>query len=113
MELVDPKLGNDFNKEEAVRMLEVALLCLSPSPTLRPIMSAVVSMLEGRSYVSELVRDISNGDQQWLTSPRSQFSPNLHNSSTTESQSLISSSASTWIGSSSTSSKDLYPPNSN
>jgi hypothetical protein len=47
MELVDPKLGSEFNKEEAIRMIKVALLCTNPSPALRPTMSAVVSMLEG------------------------------------------------------------------
>lgn len=30
-----------------MRMLELALLCTNPSPTLRPHMSSVVSMLEG------------------------------------------------------------------
>ena len=32
-------------------MLNLALLCTSPSPTLRPTMSSVVSMLEGRTLV--------------------------------------------------------------
>jgi hypothetical protein len=27
MELVDPNLGSEFNKEEAIRMIKVALLC--------------------------------------------------------------------------------------
>ncbi|CAB4306702.1 unnamed protein product [Prunus armeniaca] len=54
MELVDPKLGSEFNKEEAMRMIKVALLCTNPSPALRPTMSAVVSMLEGRAIVHEL-----------------------------------------------------------
>ncbi|KAH7544921.1 hypothetical protein FEM48_Zijuj01G0037200 [Ziziphus jujuba var. spinosa] len=53
MELVDPKLVNVFDKEEAVRMLEVALLCLSPSLTLRLIMSAeLVNMLEASTWIS-------------------------------------------------------------
>lgn len=45
MDLVDPKLGSNLNKEKAMRMIKVALLCTNPSPTLRPTMSAVVSML--------------------------------------------------------------------
>ncbi|KAF3451342.1 hypothetical protein FNV43_RR07437 [Rhamnella rubrinervis] len=107
MELVDPKLGNDMKKEEVVRMIEIALLCLSPSPTLRPIMSTVVSMLEGRICISELK---PSGDQPRLESPRrTQSSPNLGNISSTESKSLICSSAhSTWVSSSATSSQDLY-----
>ncbi|PHU26041.1 hypothetical protein BC332_04373 [Capsicum chinense] len=47
LELVDPRLGSDFNEEEALRMIKVALLCINASPALRPNMSAVVNMLEG------------------------------------------------------------------
>ncbi|XP_050104844.1 probable LRR receptor-like serine/threonine-protein kinase At1g29720 [Malus sylvestris] len=54
MELVDRKLGSEFNKEEAMRMIKVALLCANPSPALRPSMSAVVSMLEGQTLVQEV-----------------------------------------------------------
>lgn len=53
MELVDPKLGTEFKKEEAIRMIKVALLCANPSPALRPTMSAVVSMLKGQTAVQE------------------------------------------------------------
>ncbi|KZV30859.1 Leucine-rich repeat transmembrane protein kinase isoform 1 [Dorcoceras hygrometricum] len=48
LELVDPDLESNYSKEEALRMLNVALLCANPSPTLRPLMSSVVSMLEGQ-----------------------------------------------------------------
>eukprot|EP00268_Persea_americana_P030922 TRINITY_DN2_c2_g3_i1.p1 TRINITY_DN2_c2_g3~~TRINITY_DN2_c2_g3_i1.p1 ORF type:complete len:1013 (-),score=123.92 TRINITY_DN2_c2_g3_i1:291-3329(-) len=51
IELVDPKLGSEFNKEEAIGMITIALLCTNSSSTLRPTMSAVVSMLEGRTDV--------------------------------------------------------------
>lgn len=47
VELVDPSLGSDYSDEEALRMLNLALLCANPSPTLRPSMSSVVSMLQG------------------------------------------------------------------
>ena len=57
-------LGSDFNKEEAIRMIKVALLCTNPSPALRPTMSAVVSMLEGRTLVHEFIPDPNvEGDQ--------------------------------------------------
>ncbi|KAF3665537.1 putative LRR receptor-like serine/threonine-protein kinase-like [Capsicum annuum] len=46
MELVDETLGSDFKQDEALRMINVALLCTNPSPALRPTMSAVVSILE-------------------------------------------------------------------
>ncbi|KAK3428065.1 hypothetical protein EUGRSUZ_F04177 [Eucalyptus grandis] len=51
LELVDPRLGSDYSKEEAMRMLNLALLCTNPSPTLRPPMSTVVSILEGNSPI--------------------------------------------------------------
>ncbi|XP_043818214.1 probable leucine-rich repeat receptor-like serine/threonine-protein kinase At3g14840 isoform X3 [Manihot esculenta] len=55
MELVDPRLGSKFKKEEIVRMTKVALLCANSSPALRPTMSEVVDMLEGRTAVHEQV----------------------------------------------------------
>lgn len=47
MELVDERLGSEFNEEEVMVMINVALQCVSASPTVRPAMSSVVSMLEG------------------------------------------------------------------
>nr|XP_043618957.1 probable LRR receptor-like serine/threonine-protein kinase At1g53430 [Erigeron canadensis] len=47
LELVDPGLGK-YSKDEAMTMLNLSLLCTNPSPTLRPKMSAVVQMLEGK-----------------------------------------------------------------
>ena len=55
MEIVDPKLGSEFNQDEAERMIKVALLCTNASPTLRPAMSAVVSMLEGQTVVQDVI----------------------------------------------------------
>ncbi|KAL2331313.1 hypothetical protein Fmac_018894 [Flemingia macrophylla] len=51
LELVDPSLGSKYSKEEVMRMLQLALLCTNPSPTLRPPMSSVVSMLEGKTAI--------------------------------------------------------------
>ncbi|XP_040362505.1 probable LRR receptor-like serine/threonine-protein kinase At1g53430 isoform X2 [Rosa chinensis] len=51
LELVDPDLGSNYSKEQAMTMLNLALLCTNPSPTLRPPMSSVVSMLEGKSPI--------------------------------------------------------------
>ncbi|KAI3769366.1 hypothetical protein L6452_00467 [Arctium lappa] len=48
LELVDPSLGPKYPKEEAMMMLNLALLCTNPSPTLRPLMSSVVKMLDGK-----------------------------------------------------------------
>ncbi|CAL0326494.1 unnamed protein product [Lupinus luteus] len=51
LELVDPDLGTEYSQEEAMRMIQIALICTNPSPTLRPLMSSVVSMLEGNTPI--------------------------------------------------------------
>ncbi|KAL5716564.1 hypothetical protein ACHQM5_018234 [Ranunculus cassubicifolius] len=57
LELVDPNLGSAFSTEEAMVLLNVSLLCTNASPTLRPTMSQVVSMLEGRTPIQDLLSD--------------------------------------------------------
>ncbi|XP_035841231.1 probable leucine-rich repeat receptor-like serine/threonine-protein kinase At3g14840 isoform X3 [Helianthus annuus] len=59
MDLVDPRLGSDFNKIEAERMIEVSILCTNQSPAFRPTMSEVVNMLEGHTIIKEI--DMSIG----------------------------------------------------
>ncbi|XP_024015689.1 probable leucine-rich repeat receptor-like serine/threonine-protein kinase At3g14840 [Eutrema salsugineum] len=51
MEVVDPRLGTDYNREEAMTMIQIGILCTSQVPSDRPSMSTVVSMLEGHSTV--------------------------------------------------------------
>jgi len=51
LELVDPSLGSNYTETEVMNMLNIALLCTNPSPTLRPSMSSVASMLEGKSRI--------------------------------------------------------------
>ncbi|XP_077226673.1 putative LRR receptor-like serine/threonine-protein kinase At1g53430 [Tasmannia lanceolata] len=65
LELVDPSLGSDYSKEEALRMLNLGLLCASPSPTLRPKMSTVVSMLEGQTTVGPPIVKPSSSNEAW------------------------------------------------
>ncbi|KAL5716584.1 hypothetical protein ACHQM5_018253 [Ranunculus cassubicifolius] len=57
IELVDPRLESNYNKVEVLGMINVALLCSNTSPTLRPTMAAVVSMLEGRTIIPNYVSD--------------------------------------------------------
>ncbi|KAL7218635.1 hypothetical protein ACSBR2_011822 [Camellia fascicularis] len=57
LELVDPKLGPDFVEKEVIVMINVAFQCTNVTPTVRPTMSSVVSMLEGRAVFKELVSD--------------------------------------------------------
>ncbi|PKI32723.1 hypothetical protein CRG98_046897 [Punica granatum] len=76
MELVDPRLGSQFNVEEVMVMIEVALLCTDVTPTTRPAMSSVVSMLEGKTVVPLLIpRDGSTlGDEMNIEAMRRQLS---------------------------------------
>ncbi|KAF7150508.1 hypothetical protein RHSIM_Rhsim02G0089500 [Rhododendron simsii] len=106
MDLVDPKLGSNFNKEETMRMTKVALLCTNPSPALRPTMSAVVSMLEGKLGIEELVNDPRMyGDDFRFVALRDKYDE-LQRQTSTEAETLMDH---TVTGSSSTSAQDLYP----
>ncbi|KNA24886.1 hypothetical protein SOVF_011580 [Spinacia oleracea] len=51
LELVDPTLESSYPKDEALRLLNIALLCTNPSPSLRPAMSSVTSMIEGQTPI--------------------------------------------------------------
>ncbi|XP_050367372.1 uncharacterized protein LOC126785777 [Argentina anserina] len=115
-ELVDKRLGSDFNTEQAIRMAKVALLCTNSAPSLRPTMSVVVSMLEGRTAMPELLMDPGiYADKTRMSALRDQFDQLVQDnsmrsqSSYTESQSLNQFSDVPWTGSSTTTtSSDLY-----
>ncbi|XP_009772943.1 probable LRR receptor-like serine/threonine-protein kinase At1g53430 [Nicotiana sylvestris] len=63
LELVDPRLGSSYSKKEVMQMINLGLLCTNPSPTLRPSMSSVVSMLEGKVPVqAPLVKRTTSDD---------------------------------------------------
>ncbi|KHF98741.1 hypothetical protein F383_14220 [Gossypium arboreum] len=104
MELVDPRLGTEFNEEEAIRMTKVALLCTNSSPALRPTMSEVVNMLEGRTLVPELILDPSIfADESRFGAVKDQLNRMQSRSSKTTTITQSSDSTSTvWLGSSST-----------
>ncbi|KAJ4703725.1 putative Kinase [Melia azedarach] len=55
IKLVDQKLGLEYNKDEAEKMIKVSLLCTNASPSLRPTMSEVVSMLEGKTTIPDIM----------------------------------------------------------
>uniref|UniRef100_A0A0E0ER10 non-specific serine/threonine protein kinase n=1 Tax=Oryza meridionalis TaxID=40149 RepID=A0A0E0ER10_9ORYZ len=59
LELVDPELGSDYSTEEALLMLNVALLCTNAAPTLRPKMTKVLSLLEGHTPLQPFLSDLS------------------------------------------------------
>ncbi|KAG5247118.1 LRR receptor serine/threonine-protein kinase [Salix suchowensis] len=113
MEMVDPKLRPDeFNKVEAEKVMKVALLCANASPTLRPTMPEVVTMLEGQSSIQEVISDptIYGGDSQFkhVNDRFKQAVDQSLTSGTTQSHTF--SSDKTWNVSTSTASHDLYPP---
>ena len=108
--MVDPRLGSAFNKKEVVRMINVALLCTNQSPALRPIMSTVVSMLEGKTDVEELVMVPSTSSDQsgYATTTFNKFAQVSFSGSSSESKSLLKSSEGPLTASSSSSAQDLY-----
>ncbi|ONI12332.1 hypothetical protein PRUPE_4G157800 [Prunus persica] len=108
MDLVDPRLGSDFNKEEMMLTINVALLCCNVTSTVRPTMSSVVSMLEGRAAVQELVSD-PNASTNEIEAMRKHFESSFGRK-TGESQTQTASTEGPWTGSS-TSAHDLYPVN--
>ncbi|CAL5346235.1 unnamed protein product [Camellia sinensis] len=111
MELVDPKLGSNFDNEEAIRMIKVGLLCTNPSPALRPAMSAVVRMLEGHDCIQGSIMDPSNyGDEFRFEALRDKYDAMQLQSSSND-QTLVDSLSTTRNGSSSTYAHDLYPIN--
>lgn len=81
LELVDPRLGTNYSKKEAMRMINVSLLCTNPSPTLRPSMSSVVSMLEGKLPVqAPIIKRTTSDDEMRFKS----FEKLSHDSQTTQ-----------------------------
>ncbi|GAB2287576.1 hypothetical protein Dimus_021948, partial [Dionaea muscipula] len=108
MHLVDPRLGADYNKEEALRMIKIALLCTDPSPALRPSMSTVVMMLEGDVAVQESTKEdstaLSNSEWMLKTSRRQQHDQ-VDIETTSETRSLL-------YPEESTPGSDLYPARS-
>ncbi|KAF9666675.1 hypothetical protein SADUNF_Sadunf16G0253400 [Salix dunnii] len=64
LELVDPRLGSRYSKEEAMKMLKLALLCTNHSPSLRPPMSSIVRMLEGNIPVEAPIINHGSMDQE-------------------------------------------------
>jgi len=110
MELVDRRVGLDFDKKEAMVMINVALLCTNVTSNLRPPMSSVVSMLEGRTVVPESVPDSSEVmDEKKMEVLRQyyyQMDENSTSKSQTQSQSLLT--YGPWTATSS-SAVDLYP----
>ncbi|KAL1118626.1 hypothetical protein V6Z11_D01G048800 [Gossypium hirsutum] len=59
LDLIDPRVAYHCNAEEAMVMIDVALLCTNPTTAARPSMSMVVSMLEGKALVADILTESS------------------------------------------------------
>ncbi|CAN1847319.1 Probable LRR receptor-like serine/threonine-protein kinase RFK1 [Linum perenne] len=57
--IIDESLNSEVKKDEAEIMIKIGLLCTNASPTLRPTMSEVVNMLEGRMAVPDTIPEPS------------------------------------------------------
>ncbi|KAJ0986353.1 hypothetical protein J5N97_004709 [Dioscorea zingiberensis] len=60
LELVDQRLGPYYSEDETLQMLNLALTCTNPSPTLRPTMSTVVRILDGNNPNSVACSHLEN-----------------------------------------------------
>ncbi|KAM5586349.1 hypothetical protein ABKV19_005324 [Rosa sericea] len=108
LDLVDPRLDSEFNKAEMITTINIALLCANVSSAVRPAMSSVVSMLEGRASVQEVVFD-PNASINEINAMRKHFQSNIEeNNGDPESQRQTMSIEGSWTASS-TSAQDLYP----
>ncbi|XP_039171511.1 LOW QUALITY PROTEIN: probable leucine-rich repeat receptor-like serine/threonine-protein kinase At3g14840 [Eucalyptus grandis] len=111
MDLVDQRLGSHFDEKEVLAMINVALLCTNATPALRPPMSSVISMLEGKVVVPLLDSEDTIITEETIEAMRKHFKgdedqaidENITKSMLTDGP---------WTGTaSSTSAKDLYPIN--
>ncbi|THG08951.1 hypothetical protein TEA_014526 [Camellia sinensis var. sinensis] len=102
-DLVDSKLGTEFNNVEVERMVKVALLCTNASPSLRPTMSEVVSMLEGQMSIPEVIPEPNSYTEDLRFKAMRDFHREKQNHSFSGSQSQNSTTIRTGFGSSSTS----------
>ncbi|KAL8140224.1 hypothetical protein V2J09_006245 [Rumex salicifolius] len=105
LEIMDPSLGTNYLKEEALRLLNVALLCTNPSPSLRPVMSSVVSMIEGTSPIQAQIVKLTDLELKALDNmsrnTHSQASNSSQNSECTKStKELMDGIGGPWISSS-------------
>ncbi|XP_062218676.1 probable LRR receptor-like serine/threonine-protein kinase At1g53430 isoform X2 [Phragmites australis] len=96
LDIVDRRLGSEYLQEQALRLLNVALLCTKTLPTERPRMSSVVKMLCGqvpievvpdddliedlRFNISQSYHSVNNSQTDWTHAASSDPSILQHNS---------------------------------
>ncbi|KAF3675810.1 putative receptor-like kinase isoform X2 [Capsicum annuum] len=107
-ELIDQRLGSNINKQEVEKIVKVALLCTSATPSLRPIMSEVVAMLEGRITVPDEIPDASTYSNDLRFKAMKDFHQERQNQKLIESQSQNTMTIQTDMGSSSASTTNMF-----
>ncbi|PPD67828.1 hypothetical protein GOBAR_DD35293 [Gossypium barbadense] len=109
LELVDTRIGSDCNTDEVMAMINIALLCTNPTSSARPLMSSVVSMLEGKAEVQEYLTDSSiSSNRQMSAEIMKKLYRKLEEDDTNVSQTRSMLADGPWTNSS-TSAADLYP----
>ncbi|XP_061338168.1 probable LRR receptor-like serine/threonine-protein kinase At1g53420 [Gastrolobium bilobum] len=101
MELVDKRLVSDFNEEEVMMIVKVALLCTNATSNLRPTMSSVLSILEGITVVPEFVSHQSEVMDEMRLEALRNFYSKMEENKIREAQSLSLSINVPWTASSS------------
>lgn len=91
LELVDPQLGSEVNKEEAERVVKVGLLCTNASQLHRPTMSEVVSMLEAQIPIPDLIPEPSTYTEDLRFKAMREFHQDKKNQFLCEGRTLTSS----------------------
>ncbi|MFQ6635514.1 hypothetical protein Gotur_032883 [Gossypium turneri] len=90
-------------------MINIALLCTNPTSSARPLMSSVVSMLEGKAEVQEYLTDSSiSSNRQMSAEIMKKLYQKLEEDDTNVSQTRSMLADGPWTNSS-TSAADLYP----
>jgi len=56
LDLVDKRLASSYDRKQALTVLLLAMKCVKLSPTLRPKISEVVSVLEGEKRIDEIFK---------------------------------------------------------
>ncbi|KAM3284857.1 putative LRR receptor-like serine/threonine-protein kinase RFK1 isoform X2 [Capsicum chacoense] len=107
-ELIDQRLGSNINKQEVEKIVKVALLCTSATPSLRPIMSEVVAMLEGRITVPDEIPDASTYSNDLRFKAMKDFHQERQNQKLIESRSQNTMTIQTDMGSSSASTTNMF-----
>lgn len=107
--MVDEKLRSEIDTKEAENMVKIALLCTNASPSVRPAMSEVVNMLEGRMAIPDLIPELSTYAEDLRFKAMRDMRRQQQSQSLSESQ--TQNSTMQTFGSSSTSGNEFYDIN--